>query len=106
MVQKKWKGSCRNPNLGLATKAKAYKGVGQEWSPRVTFHAPDSAGECEGLNPPTPKWASTLGIIGTPKYSEGDCRGQNSLDWEVPYIIEKFLELRCPKWALVTHLST
>jgi len=37
------------------TKAKAYKGEGQEGNPRVTSHAPGSAGECEGMNPHTPK---------------------------------------------------
>jgi hypothetical protein len=51
-----------NPNLGLTTKARAYKGVNQEWSPKVTFHAPGSVGEWEGMNPHTPKWASTLGV--------------------------------------------
>jgi hypothetical protein len=34
---------CRDPSLGFATKVKAYEGAGQEWSPRVTFHAPGSA---------------------------------------------------------------
>jgi hypothetical protein len=43
------------PYLGLATKARACKGVGQEGSPRVTFHAFGSVGECEGMNPHTPK---------------------------------------------------
>jgi hypothetical protein len=77
---------CCNPNLGLATKAKSYKGSGQKWSPRVTFHAFRSVGKCEGMNPHTPKWAPTLGIglpmnsQWTPKFSKGDCRGQNSLD--------------------------
>jgi hypothetical protein len=42
----------------------------------------------------------------TPKFSEGDCKGQNSLDWGVPYIIGKLLECRCPKWACMTHLDT
>jgi len=46
---------CRNPNLGLVTKAKAYEGVGQEGSLGVTFHAPNSARECEGMNLHTPK---------------------------------------------------
>jgi len=32
-------------------------------------------------------------------------RGQNPLDWEVPYIIEKFLELKCLKWVCMTHLD-
>ncbi len=53
---------CHNPNFGLATKARACKGEGQERNPGVTFHAPGSIGECEGMNPHTPKWAPTLGI--------------------------------------------
>jgi hypothetical protein len=36
---------------------------------------------------------------------EGNCKGQNSLDWKVPYIIEKFLEQRCLKCACMTHLD-
>jgi hypothetical protein len=48
-------------SLGLVTKAKACKDAGQDWSPRVTFHAPESV-ECEGKNPHTPKQAPTLGI--------------------------------------------
>jgi len=49
------KGKCHNPSLGLATKARACKHVGQEGSPRVTFHALGSASECEGMNHHTPK---------------------------------------------------
>ncbi len=41
--------------LGLATKARACKGAGQELSPGVTFHALEDAKECEGMNPHTPK---------------------------------------------------
>jgi len=37
------------------TKAKAYKGVGQEGSLGVTSHAPGNVGECEGMNLHTPK---------------------------------------------------
>ncbi len=36
-----------NPSLGLVTKARAYKGVGQEGSPGVTSHALGSVGKCE-----------------------------------------------------------
>jgi len=43
------------------TKAKACKGAGQEWNPRVTFHAFESVGS-EGMNLHTPKWAPTLGV--------------------------------------------
>jgi hypothetical protein len=56
------KSSCYNPSLGLTTKAKACKGEGQKWSPRITFHAPKNVRECEGMNPHTPKWACILGI--------------------------------------------
>ncbi len=41
---------CRNPSLGLATKARACKGTGQEGSPGVTSHAPRSVGEGEEMN--------------------------------------------------------
>jgi len=37
------------------TKARACEGGGQEGSLEVTFHAPESARECEGINPHTPK---------------------------------------------------
>ncbi len=53
---------CRNPSLGLTTKAKACKVMGQEGSPGVTPHALGSVGKCEGMNLHTPKGASTLGI--------------------------------------------
>ncbi len=47
--------NCRNPNLGLTTKARGYKVSGQEKDPGVTSHAPGSAKECEGMNPQSPK---------------------------------------------------
>jgi hypothetical protein len=37
---------------------------------------------------------------------ESDCKGQNQLHWKVPYIIKKFLEHRCLKWACMIHLGT
>jgi len=45
-----------------AREAKACKGAGWKWSLGVTFHAPGSVGECEGMNPHTPKWGPTLKI--------------------------------------------
>jgi hypothetical protein len=53
---------CHNPSLGLATKARACKSASQEGSPGVTYHAPRSAKECEGMNPHTPKGTPTLGV--------------------------------------------
>jgi hypothetical protein len=32
-------------------------------------------------------------------------KGQNPLDWGVPYIIENLLERRYLKWARMTHLD-
>jgi hypothetical protein len=45
---------CRNPNLGLTTKARACEGASQEWSSRITFHILGSVGECEGMTSTLP----------------------------------------------------
>jgi hypothetical protein len=55
-------GICHNLSLGLATKARVCKGVGQEGSSGVTSHAPDNVGECGGMNPHIPKWAPILEV--------------------------------------------
>jgi hypothetical protein len=60
---------CCNLNLGLATNAKACKVVSQEGSLRVTSHAPESVGKCEGMNPHTPKRTPTL-EVGIPMDSQ------------------------------------
>jgi hypothetical protein len=44
------------------TKARACKGTGKEAISGVTSHAPGSVGECEGMNPHTPKGAPTLKV--------------------------------------------
>jgi hypothetical protein len=62
-------GRCRNRKLGLTTKARVYKVVGQEGSLRVASHAPRSAKECEGMNSHTPKWTSIL-RVGVPMDSQ------------------------------------
>jgi hypothetical protein len=41
----------------------------------------------------------------TPKFSEGECRGHNPLNWNVFYIIGKLLKRRYLKWACMTHLD-
>jgi hypothetical protein len=45
----------------------------------------------------TPKWI--------PKFSERNCRGQNSLPQRVLYIIEKLLKHRCLNWVCIAHLD-
>jgi hypothetical protein len=52
---------CRNPSLGLATKAKGLQGCGPRGSPGVTSYTPGSVRKCEGVNPHTPKATPTLG---------------------------------------------
>jgi hypothetical protein len=46
---------CRNPNFGFVTKARVCKGAGQKRSMGVTSHAPESVGQCEGMDFHTPK---------------------------------------------------
>ncbi len=41
----------------------------------------------------------------TPKTSESDCRGQNSMAHGVLYIMGKLLKLRCLKWVRMAHLD-
>jgi hypothetical protein len=53
---------CRNPSLGLTTKARGYKVASQEGSSGVMPHAPESATECEGIDPHTPKGTPMLGV--------------------------------------------
>jgi hypothetical protein len=101
---------CRNPSLGLATKARACEGVGQEWGLRVTFHALKSMGVWASVREWTPTLPSELPLWElesrwTLESSKSDCRGQNPLDWKKIYIIEKLLERRCPKSACMTHLG-
>jgi len=46
---------CCNTSFRLATKARAYKGASQKGSSGVASHALRSVGECERMNPHTPK---------------------------------------------------
>jgi hypothetical protein len=66
---------CHNPNLGLMTKVRACKVVGQE---RKLM----SERKCEGMNPHTSKGVSTLGV-GVPVDSQmfkSDCSSQNPMN--------------------------
>ncbi len=87
---------CRNPSLGLATKAKACKGTGQEecgkvWKWRFSLPNEFPFWELES------QW--TLELL------ESDYGGQNTLHWRVLYIVGKLLKRRCLKWACMTHLN-
>jgi hypothetical protein len=88
---------CHNPSLGLATKAKACKGVGQEgcermWGWKLTLPSELPFWELES------RW--------TPELLESNCKGQNTSHWGVLYIVEKILKCRCLKWACMTHWTS
>jgi hypothetical protein len=93
--------------LGSRPKQGGCKVVGQERSPRVTFHALGSAKECEGMNLHTPKWTPCWELESqwTPKSLERNCKGQNPLAWRIIYIIGNLLKRRCLKWACIAHLD-
>jgi hypothetical protein len=60
-------------------------------------------GKCEVAThtPENGTWES----FGTPENSELDCRGQNTLHWNVLYTIGNVLKCRCPKWSHMSHLD-
>jgi hypothetical protein len=99
--------NCHNLSLGLATKARVCKSVGQDWAQESHFMLPwvqKSVREWTFTLPREfPLWE--LESRWTLKFSENDFKGQNSLDWSVPYIIGKLFERRCLKWACMTHLN-
>jgi hypothetical protein len=91
--------SCRNPSLGLVTKAKVYKDAGQEKCERMW--------ESVSMNTHTPKWSSILGVGVLVDFQICRERLQRSkhLILRVFYIISKLLKCRCLKWARMTHLD-
>jgi hypothetical protein len=90
--------NCHNRSFGLMTKARACKVVGQEeareWR-KVWRNEPSHSQESFHFGNLESQWI--------PESSEGNCRGQNPMDWGIIYIIEKILKLRCLKWAHMTH---
>jgi hypothetical protein len=59
------------------------------------------------MNPHIPKVTPILGggSLWTPKTSENDFKGQNSMACGVLYILGKLLEFKCMKWAHIAHLD-
>jgi hypothetical protein len=85
---------CRNPSLGLTTKARAYKIAGRKRNP-------GSESKCEGMKAHTPKGTSTLGV-GVPvdswmfrEWLPGS--KHNGLRSSLYYW--KVMEHKCLKWA-------
>jgi hypothetical protein len=42
---------------------------------------------------------------GTPKTSKFDCKGQNTLPWDIPYIIRNLSKCKCQKSPCMSHLD-
>jgi hypothetical protein len=72
--------------------------------------------KCKMLNVATPLWAKCEGEAhtpksgnlessGTPKNSELELKGQNTLHWGVLDVIEKVLKCRCLNWPCIGHLD-
>jgi hypothetical protein len=98
---------CRNPNLGLTTKARGYKVAGQVRDPGA-LHMLPGVQRVWGNEPSHSQVNSHVGSWSperTPEFSEHDCRGQNSSPRGVLYIIEKLLKCRYIKWARISHLD-
>jgi hypothetical protein len=98
---------CRNPSLGLATKVRGCKVVGQEGDPRAPHMLP-GVQRVWGNEPSHSQLNSHVGSWSperTPESLERYFRGQNSSPRWVLYIIGKLLKCRCVKWACIAHLD-
>jgi len=100
-------GECRDLSFGLMTKARAYKGAGQEGSPIITFHTPRSVGECEGMNLNTPKWAPILEVGFLMDFQIFNCIPLVKINWIKNLFkpLQSSLKHKCLKWACMTHLN-
>ncbi len=119
---------CRNPSLGLATKAKGLQGCepkgrkpGSQNKGITRVRAKKKPGshitysrECKKVWGSVREWTLTLPrqlplwemeSWWTSETSKSNCRGQNSMDYGVLYIFGNFLERRCLKWACIAHLN-
>jgi hypothetical protein len=65
----------------------------------ITFHAPRSVRECEGMNPHIPKWVPTLGVGVSMDFQifREKSYGPKFIKLKVFYTIGKFLKFRCLK---------
>jgi hypothetical protein len=65
----------------------------------------ESARECEGMNPHTPKWTPIL-EVGIPYFHRIILRVKTHLIEDLFIPLESSLRLICLKWACMIHLST
>ncbi len=99
--------TCRNPSLGLVTKARGCKVASQEKNPG-TLHMLPGVQRVWGnepshsqVNSHVRSWTPER----TPESSKRDCRGQNSLSRRVLYISGKLLKCRIGSHCSFRHLK-
>jgi len=73
------------------------------WEAKMLNVATPLLEECEDDThiPKMGTWESSE----TPKTSEFNCRGQNTLPWGFLHVVEKLLKFRCQKWPRMSHLD-
>jgi hypothetical protein len=99
--------SCCNLNLGLTTKARGCKVAGQEGDAGA-LHMLPGVQRVWGNEPSHSQVNShvrSCSLERTPKFSECDCRGQNSSPRRILYIIGNILKSRFLKWVHIAHLD-
>jgi hypothetical protein len=88
-------GECRNPSIWLVTKARGLRGCGPRSRPgsHITCSREcKHSGECEGMNPHTPKWTPTLGV------------GENEVPKGLPKLQRAFWGVKTP-WLVALFIS-
>jgi hypothetical protein len=95
----------------LALGLRPRQGVARLWAKRETWeslHMLPGVQRVWGNEPSHSQVNSHAGSWSpewTPKSSERNCKGQNSLPWKVFYIIRQLLKGRCLKWVRIAHLD-
>jgi hypothetical protein len=91
---------CRNPSLGLVTKARACKVAGQEGTLGGTLHAP-------GVPKSVREWTFTLSseLPMDSQIFRAQLQGQNPSAWRFFYIIGKLSKRKFIEWARIAHLD-
>jgi len=76
----------------------------EAWETHLT---PRSVGECERMNPHTPKVTPTwgVGVLIDSRIFREQLQGSKPIKLRIFYIIGKQLKHRCFKWARITHLN-
>ncbi len=97
--------SCRNPSFRLTTKARCGKVANQVGDPGVMLPGVQRVWRHEHSHSQVTSHVGSWSLEWTPESSKRNFRGQNSLPWNVLYIIGKLLKLRCLKWARIAHLD-